>query len=88
MKIIQTKYGIGIFATDDDIPPYKQRFIKEYKELKTKYNKLHKIIIKYEANTLDFELSCPIELLKEQAKYMGNYLRVLEIRAEIEKIEL
>lgn len=67
---------------------YKIRFIKEYKELKDKYNKLHKMIIKYEANTLDFEPTCSIDLLKEQANYMGNYLRVLEVRAEIEKIEL
>lgn len=66
---------------------YKERFIKEYKELKDKYNKLHKMIVKYEAGTLDFTPTCPLELLKEQASYMGNYLRVLEIRAEIENVE-
>ena len=67
---------------------YKSRFIKEYKELKERYEKLHNIIVKAEANTLDFELSCPLDLLKEQAKYMGMYLHILEVRAEIEKIEL
>jgi hypothetical protein len=67
---------------------YKIRFIKEYKELKDKYDKLHKMLIKYEANTLDFEPACSLELLKEQKSYMGNYLRVLEVRAEIEKINL
>lgn len=67
---------------------YKTRMINEYNELKDKYNKLHKIIIKYEAKTLDFKPACSIELLKEQACYMGNYLRVLEIRAEVEKIDL
>ena len=67
---------------------YKTRMINEYNELKDKHNKLHKMIIKYEAKTLDFEPTCPIELLKEQANYMGNYLRVLEIRAEIENVDL
>ena len=67
---------------------YKTRMINEYNELTDKYNKLHKMIIKYEAKTLDFKPTCPIELLKEQANYMGNYLRVLEIRAEIENIDL
>lgn len=67
---------------------YKSRFIKEYKELKERYEKLHNIIVKAEANTLDFELSCPLDLLKQQANYMGNYLHILEIRAEIEKVNL
>ena len=44
--------------------------------------------VKYEAGTLNFTPSCPLELLKEQKKYMGNYIRTLKIRAEIEKIDL
>ena len=44
--------------------------------------------VKYEAGTLSFTPKCPLDLLKEQKAYMGNYLRVLEIRAEIEKIKL
>lgn len=67
---------------------YKERFKAEYYQTKVRYDKLHKLIVKYDANTLDFEPKCSIELLKEQACYMGNYLRVLEIRAEIEHIEL
>ena len=67
---------------------YKDRFKIEYKELKERYNKLHKIIIKYEACTLDFTPDTPVHILEEQAKFMGNYLRILEIRAEIEKIDL
>ena len=67
---------------------YKIRFINEYKELTEKYDKLHKLLIKYEAGTLNFKPTCSLELLKEQASYMGNYLRILEIRAEIEEIEL
>ena len=67
---------------------WKERVVQEYKELKERYNKLHKMIIKYEAGTLDFTPNCSLELLKEQKMYMGEYLRILEIRAEIEDIDL
>lgn len=67
---------------------YKDRFKGEYYELKQRYDKLHKTIIKYEAKTLNFKPDCSIDLLKEQAKQMGRYLYILEVRAEIEKIEL
>lgn len=67
---------------------YKERFKAEYYQTKIRYDKLHKMIIKYEAGTLKFTPTCPKELLKEQAMYMGNYLRTLEIRAEIENIDL
>lgn len=67
---------------------WKERFVHEYKELEERYNKLHKMLIKYEAGTLDFTPNCSLELLKEQKMYMGEYLRVLEIRSEIENIDL
>ena len=67
---------------------WKERVVQEYKELKERYNKLHKMIIKYEAGTLDFTPNCSLELLKEQKMYMGEYLRILEIRSEIENIDL
>ncbi len=67
---------------------YKDRFITEYKELKSRLDKLHKMIIKYKAETLDFEPDCPIGVLEDQEYYMSEYLKVLEIRAEIEKINL
>ena len=45
-------------------------------------------VSKYEAGTLNFTPSCSLEVLKEQKKYMGNYIRMLKIRAEIEGINL
>lgn len=66
---------------------YKKRLLGEYLELKERYDKLHKMLIKYEAGTLDFTPSCPIGLLERQANLMGNYLKVLEIRMEIEGIQ-
>ena len=67
---------------------YKARFVGEYVELKIRYNKLHKMLIKHEAGTLGFEPTCDISILEDQAYHMGNYLKQLEIRAEIEKITL
>lgn len=67
---------------------YEERFKAEYYQTKIRYEKLHKMCIKYEAGTLEFEPICSLELLKEQKNYMGNYLRILETRAELEKIKL
>ena len=67
---------------------YKERFKAEYFQTKIRYEKLHKMIVKYEAKTLNFEPSCSIELLKSQASNMGQYLYCLEVRAEIEGIIL
>lgn len=67
---------------------YLDRFLAEYVQTKIRYKKLHKMIIKYEAGTLDFVPTCSIELLSRQAKAMGEYLHILEIRAEIEHITL
>jgi hypothetical protein len=67
---------------------YKDRFKAEYIQTKMRYNKLHRLIIKMEAGTCDFTPSCSLEIHKEQAKYMGMYLHILEVRAEIEKIDL
>lgn len=75
---------ILLMESDD----YKERFKAEYYQTKIRYDKLHKMLVKYEANTLDFEPKCPIELLMEQIEHMEKYLYILEVRAEIENIEL
>lgn len=67
---------------------YKERFKAEYLQTKIRYDKLDAMTVKYEAGTLDFTPSCSLELLKEQKSYMGNYIRTLRIRAEIEGIDL
>ena len=75
---------IGLMCSED----YKDRFRAEYLQLKMRYNKLHNMVVKYEANTLDFKPSCNIELLKKQKAAMGNYLYCLEVRAQVEGIDL
>lgn len=67
---------------------YKDRFRAEYYQTKERYQRPHLMIIKYEAGTLDFQPDCPLELLKRQAKAMGEYLYVLEMRAQLEEIDL
>ena len=81
MDLIDT---VELMASDD----YKQRFKAEYYQTEIRYNKLHEMIVRYEANTLNFEPKCSIDILKKQASYMGDYLYMLEVRAEIEGIEL
>ena len=72
----------------EEVPAYVNRMIAEYHELKDKYNKLHRMLVKHEAGTLDFEPTCPIELLERQANVMSEYLHILEVRAEIENVKL
>lgn len=67
---------------------YKERFRAEYYQTKIRYEKLHKMTVKYEAGTLNFTPTCSLELLKKQKGFMGQYLNCLEVRAEIEGIEL
>lgn len=67
---------------------YKERFKAEYFQTKIRYDKLHKMLVKAEAKTLNFQPSCPLSLLISQKRCMGEYLKQLEIRAEIEGIDL
>ena len=67
---------------------YKDRFKGEYWQTKIRYEKLHKMVVKYEAKTLDFTPTTPLDILKKQLSYMGMYLYTLEIRAQLEGVEL
>lgn len=81
---MELKDTVELMLSDD----YKDRFKAEYYQTKIRYDKLHKIVTKCEADTLDFELTTPLCILINQKRAMGEYLHDLEIRAEIEKIEL
>ena len=84
MKMTDLKKTIKLMKSED----YKERFKAEYYQTKIRYNKLHNMLVKYEAGKLDFTPTCDINILKEQAKHMGQYLYCLEVRAEIEEILL
>ena len=67
---------------------YKDRFKAEYYQTKIRHDKLSKMIVKYEAGTLNFTPDCPLGVLKDQRDAMNDYLYELELRAEIESIDL
>ncbi len=67
---------------------WQERMKREYRETKERYEKLHRMITKYEAGVLEFTPKCSIELLKQQKKHMGEYLHDLEVRGYVEGVEL
>ena len=69
-------------------PDYKERFKAEYQQTKIRYDRLHKLLVQYDGGKLTFEPTCGIDFLRKQAKYMGKCLYILEVRAQLEDIEL
>lgn len=67
---------------------HSDRLKAEYYQTKIRFDKLHNMLVKMEAGTLDFEPTCSIELFKIQIDAMEKYLYALEIRAQIEGIKL
>ena len=66
---------------------YKIRLVAEYVQTKIRYEKLHNMIVKYDANKLDFEPMCPIDILRQQKQTMGQYLYSLQVRMVMEDIK-
>lgn len=79
-------------------PDYKARFKAEYQQTKIRYEKLKAFCNRIEAamrtcpgDTKRIQMpehDCPLDLLRDQQRAMGEYLHCLEIRAVIEGIEL
>lgn len=80
-------------------PNYKERFKAEYYQTKVRYEKLKKFNTVIEAaertrflcgnkSVEEPKHDCPKDLLLEQQHIMGNYLHLLEVRAEIENVDL
>ena len=71
---------------------YKKRFVAEYMQTKIRYEKLKDFCNRIEASELTGteapKHDCPICLLRQQQRAMGEYLHYLEIRAIIENIDL
>ena len=84
LKLLNLSDTVELMNSDD----YKERFKAEYYQLKYRYQKLHFMILKYEADKLDFKPTCEMELLREQRRAMEKYLHYLELRAVREDIEL
>lgn len=67
---------------------WKERFKKEYYELRERFSKLEYMISKYEKGALVLKPNCSIDLLKSQLRVMYNYLWILQERAKLEGIQL
>ena len=67
---------------------YKKRFRAEYEQTRIRYEKLGEMLYKHRCGKLEFKPTCPIRLLEVQHKAMQEYLDILEVRAEIERIDL
>lgn len=100
MSITDTQFGQTIGGVTDKTytdlsdtvdlmssPDYKIRLVAEYVQTKIRYQKLHNIIVQYDANKLNFEPMCPMDLLRQQKGTMGQYLYSLEVRMLMEDIK-
>lgn len=67
---------------------YKERFVAEYKQLKTRYDALTNMVKKWDKNELAFKPTCPRTLYTVQLDAMKTYLDVLIDRSEREGIIL
>ena len=67
---------------------WQERMQREYRETKARYEKLHRMVTKFEAGVLEFTPKSSIELLRQQKRHMGEYLHDLEIRGYVEGVEL
>ena len=67
---------------------YKRRMIEEYVQLKERVEKLNRMFVKLEADTLEFKPNCPEWVLRDQLNHMQRYMHILEVRAEYEGVDL
>ena len=71
---------------------YRERFKAEYRQTMERYERLKGLCNRIEAakrtRREEPRHDCPIGLLREQQERMGMYLETMEIRAEIEQIDL
>ena len=65
---------------------YRERFKAEYYQLQIRASKLSAMLKAHRNGELNFQLSCPYELLVVQLAYMQNYLDLLQSRAQMENI--
>lgn len=95
---MELKDTIEMMQSED----YKERFKAEYLQTKIRYEKLKKLNTQIEAaeqarfcppnregKTMAMPIyNCPAEMLCHQQRLMGEHLHLLEVRAEIEGINL
>ena len=93
-EIKELRDTVEMMSSED----YKERFRAEYHQTKIRYEKLEKFNTRIEAvlrmpynmpGRIEMpEHDCPEDILRDQQRCMGEYLHLLELRAEIEGIDL
>ena len=86
--MIELKETCKFMCSDD----YKDRFCAEYLQLKERHRRLKAYINRIKAAQLkglpEPKHECPLSLLIAQLNHMEEYINTLELRAEIEKVDL
>ena len=67
---------------------YENRFRGEYYQLIIRIKKLDKFIRQFKQGELDFKPDCSLDVLERQLEVMIKYAKTLEVRADIEGIEI
>lgn len=67
---------------------YKERFKAEYFQLKTRYDKLRAMVEKWDNGTLEFTPTSSRAIYDFQLRAMKDYLGTLQIRAELEGVDI
>lgn len=67
---------------------FRERFKAEYYQLSIRLDGLLAMLTKWENGVLDFTPNCSKEILEKQVGFMQGYKKILELRADIEEIEL
>lgn len=84
VSIIEQRLSQG----NESMNGWQDRLVKEYKELKEKYNALHKAIVAHRPGVLPVAPLEGVEMWEEQANAMKKYLFVLEKRMTVHNIEV
>lgn len=73
---------VALMLSDD----WKDRFVAEYRQLDERIKGLSMMLEAWDK--LSFTPNCPRPLLESQLAYMKKYKHVLDVRADIEEINL
>lgn len=82
INIIKLRNTVALMLSDD----WKERFVAEYRQLDERIKGLTMMLEAWDK--LSFEPNCPRPLLESQLAYMKKYKHVLDVRADIEEINL
>ncbi len=67
---------------------FKERFKAEYYQLSIRLDALVSMLNKWGNGALNFTPKCSKETLENQVIFMQGYKKILELRADIEEVEL